>query len=327
MGKKKGKTKGGGFTPIYKTKSYFSRYQVKFRRRREGKTNYRARRKLVAQDKTKYNAKKSRFVVRISNQYVVCQIIHSKLIGDVVMASAYSSELPRYGLKVGLKNYSAAYATGLLLARRVNQQLGLDKKYEGVTEADGEFFLVEKDDTRRPFKCALDIGLANRSTGARVWGALKGACDGGLNVPHSERRFPGFFADEKNYEAEFHKNYIFGGHVKDWMETLQEEDPETYKTQFANYIAEGLGPDDLEALYEKVHSAIREDPSPSPKNVVDYRPKNPKSKRHRLPKQSLKQRKHKIFQKKAAIQRYLAESESDDDEGDEEDDEEDEDED
>ena len=41
-----------------------------------------------------------------------------------------SSELPRYGLKVGLTNYAAAYCTGLLLARRVLAKLGLDKHYE-----------------------------------------------------------------------------------------------------------------------------------------------------------------------------------------------------
>ena len=47
------------------------------------------------------------------------QIAYAKIEGDVVIAAAYSHELPNYGIKVGLTNYSAAYATGLLLARRV----------------------------------------------------------------------------------------------------------------------------------------------------------------------------------------------------------------
>ena len=44
----------------------------------------------------------------------------------------------------------------------------------------------------RPFKCLLDVGLARTTSGARLFGALKGAVDGGLDIPHSEKRFPGF---------------------------------------------------------------------------------------------------------------------------------------
>ena len=45
-------------------------------------------------------------------------------------SAAYSHELPRYGLKVGLTNYAAAYCTGLLLARRVLTKFGLAEAYE-----------------------------------------------------------------------------------------------------------------------------------------------------------------------------------------------------
>merc|ERR1712146_500775 len=45
---------------------------------------------------------------------------------------------------------------------------------------------------KRPFKALLDVGIARTTTGARVFGALKGACDGGLNVPHTVKRFPGY---------------------------------------------------------------------------------------------------------------------------------------
>jgi len=41
----------------------------------------------------------------------------------------------------------------------------------------------------------LDVGLTHTTTGNRVFGALKGAVDGGLNVPHSSNRFPGYFKD------------------------------------------------------------------------------------------------------------------------------------
>ena len=50
---------------------------------------------------------------------VLLQIAYARIEGDVVVCAAYSHELPRYGVKVGLTNYAAAYCTGLLLARRV----------------------------------------------------------------------------------------------------------------------------------------------------------------------------------------------------------------
>jgi hypothetical protein len=63
--------------------------------------------------------------------------------GDFVFCAATSKELPRYGIKHGLTNWSAAYATGLLCARRALTKLGLADKYEGVTEPDGTMSLTE----------------------------------------------------------------------------------------------------------------------------------------------------------------------------------------
>lgn len=59
-------------------------------------------------------------IVRITNKDIICQIAYSKIEGDYVVCSAYSHELPKFGVKVGLTNYAAAYCTGLLLARRVS---------------------------------------------------------------------------------------------------------------------------------------------------------------------------------------------------------------
>jgi large subunit ribosomal protein L5e len=86
---------------------------------------------------------------------------------------------------------SSAYATGLLCARRALTKLGLQDKYEGVTEPDGTLVMTEKlddEDAPRPFKCFLDVGLKRTSTGNRVFGAMKGASDGGIFIPHSENR-------------------------------------------------------------------------------------------------------------------------------------------
>lgn len=95
------------FVKQVKSSAYFSRYQTKFRRRREGKTDYFARRKLVSQAKNKYNAPKYRLVVRFSNKFVTVQIVHAKIQGDFVLTQASSKELPRYGINHGLSNWSA----------------------------------------------------------------------------------------------------------------------------------------------------------------------------------------------------------------------------
>ena len=76
------------------------------------------------------------------------------------------------------------------------------------------------------FRAYLDIGLARTSTGAKIFGALKGAVDGGIDIPHSNKRFPGFDAESKEYNAEVHKEHILGIHVSKYMESLLDEDEE-----------------------------------------------------------------------------------------------------
>ncbi|ORX51315.1 hypothetical protein DM01DRAFT_1347119 [Hesseltinella vesiculosa] len=262
------------FVKQQKNKAYYKRYQVKYRRRREGKTDYYARKRLVVQAKNKYNSPKYRLVVRITNRDVICQIVYAKLQGDFVLAAAYSHELPRYGVKGGLTNWSAAYCTGLLLARRVLNKLGLDEKYQGVEEADGVVGLTEaNEEGPRPFKAFLDVGLARTSTGARVFGAMKGASDGGLLIPHSGNRFPGYDIETKTNDDELLRNYIFGVHVAEYMEYLEEEDEERYKKIFAGFIKNGVTSDAIEDMYTEAHEAIRADPTHKPvakKEVKKY---------------------------------------------------------
>lgn len=90
---------------------------------------------------------------------------------------------------------------------------------------------------------------------------MKGASDGGMDIPHNYKKFPGYDPDGKSYDAEEFKSRIFGGHVGEYMEMMEEDDEENYKKVFRAYLDEDLGCDDLEGLYEGVHSAIREDPS------------------------------------------------------------------
>ena len=124
---------------------------------------------------------------------------------------------------------------------------------------------------------------------------LQGALDGGLDIPHSDKRFAGFDKDKKELDADVHRKYVFGGHVASYikvlakivfstsllkclvqyyyylrnefwqtilyvMQTLIEDEPEKYQSHFSAYIKEGIEPDGLEDLYKKVHAAIRADP-------------------------------------------------------------------
>ena len=137
------------------------RYFVQFRRRREGKTDYYKRLKLIVSDKP-------RMVVRKSNKHITCQLVDAKLEGDCTFVAAHSSELAKYGYKGATGNTPAAYLTGMLFAvKAINA---------GYKEA------------------ILDIGLHRPRQGAKVFAALKGAVAAGLDVPHSEDILP---ADER----------------------------------------------------------------------------------------------------------------------------------
>jgi len=304
------------FVKLLKNTAFFKRFQVARRRRRQGKTDYKARTKMIKQDKNKFNTRKYRMIVRITNRQVICQVAYASIIGDNIVAHATSKELEKYGITVGLKNYAACYATGLLAARRTLKKFGLDQTIKGKAELDGEDYHVEDEENeQRPIKCILDVGLQRTCVGARLWGALKGAVDGGLHIPHSNKNFPGFKAsDEKGqedeYDAEAHKERIFGKHVAEYMEMLQEEDPTKYEAHFAKFIEEGKEADGLEDMYTEAYEKIRSD--------CEFKPKEKKGVKHehkgnkvttsdgtehvRSVKLSLKQRRAKVAVKIAAAQ-------------------------
>lgn len=286
------------FVKVVKSKGYHKRFQVKFARRRAGKTDYRARTRMILQDKNKYNTPRYRLVVRFTNKDIIAQIVYAKLKGDVIVCAAYGHELKKYGLPVGHTNYASAYATGLLVARRLLQKFKLDTKYEGNTKVDGTAYEVKPAESgAQPFRAVLDTGLARTSTGAKVFAALKGALDGGLAVPHSDSRFVGFKKEEKKLDAEVLRKHIFGAHVADYMKTLQAENPDHYAKQFSQYVANKIQPDQIEALYKKVHAAIRANPAGS--KTTFKLPKDWKHGKTRTA-MSLAQRKNRVQQKIAA---------------------------
>merc|ERR1712212_465016 len=291
-----------GFVKVVKNKAYFKRFQVKFKRRREGKTDFFARKRLTHQDKNKYNTPKYRLIVRFTNKDVIAQVAYARLEGDHVICAAYAHELPRYGVKVGLTNYAAAYCTGLLPARRLLNKFGLDSVYEGNTEIDGdEYYVEDADGQPGAFRAFLDVGLARTTTGARVFGAMKGAADGGLDIPHSTKRFPGYDSEGDSFSAETHRAHIFGQHVGEYMAKLEEESEDAFKRQFSQFIKNGVTSDNIEEMYTKAHAAIRADPTPKAKEAKEVT-----KKRWTKAKMSKAQRDDRVRQKKVSHLRAVA---------------------
>ena len=133
------------------------RYKVPFRRRREGRTDYRRRAGLLRGGIV-------RLVVRKSNRHLRVQFVEYTDKGDKVLVTAVSKELEELGWKAAGKSTPGAYLTGLLAGKRAKE-----KKIE---------------------KAVLDIGLREPTKGATVFAAMKGAIDAGMDIPHSEEMIP-----------------------------------------------------------------------------------------------------------------------------------------
>jgi len=134
------------------------KYKVPKRRRREGKTDYYKRYRLVSSGHHIY-------IVRKTNRYVLVQVVKPSVKGDLTIAAAHSMELvKKYGWRGGTKNVPAAYLTGLLASLRA---LRAGIKY-----------------------AAPYIGLHKPTRGAKVFAAIKAANDVGLKVPVSNEVVP-----------------------------------------------------------------------------------------------------------------------------------------
>jgi large subunit ribosomal protein L18 len=131
-------------------------YRVKLRRRREGKTDYQARKALVTSGRP-------RLVTRASLKNVEVQLVVAKPHGDEVLVSANSRELIKsYGWKAPTGNIPASYLTGLLC--------GLKANTKGIEAA------------------ILDIGLISPTKGSKTFAVLSGVVDAGVLVPHSPEK-------------------------------------------------------------------------------------------------------------------------------------------
>lgn len=134
------------------------RYRVKFRRRREGKTNFYYRKRLITSGIP-------RLVVRRSLKHIVAQIVEAEMKGDKVILRADSAELKKkFDWKYSTSNIPAAYLVGFLIGKKA-----LKAKVE---------------------KSILDIGIFRPIVNTKLFTVLKGAIDAGLEVPHGENIFP-----------------------------------------------------------------------------------------------------------------------------------------
>ena len=132
-----------------------------FRRKREGKTNYKKRLNLLL-------SKKPRLVIRKSLKNIIVQIIEYAPNGDKVIVGANSKELEKkFQWKSGRSNMPAAYLTGYLLGKKATKK--------DIKEA------------------VLDLGLNESTKGGKFYAVLKGVLDAGIIIPHSEEILP----DEK----------------------------------------------------------------------------------------------------------------------------------
>ncbi|MCW3978121.1 MAG: 50S ribosomal protein L18 [Candidatus Bathyarchaeota archaeon] len=189
------------------------RYRVPYRRRREAKTDYKARRVLATSDKP-------RLVVRSSGKNITIQLVESKIEGDYILAQASSKELEGYGWLGSRKNTPAAYLLGLLAGSKALK--------EGIEAAN------------------LDIGLARPTKGGRVFAAVKGALDAGLEVPCDSEILP-------------EPSRIEGKTISDYSNTI--EDPHDVERMFSGYVKRGIRPQGLRDHFNAVKARIEEDQS------------------------------------------------------------------
>jgi len=185
-------------------------YRVPFRRRKEGKTDYQLRKGLIL-------SRLPRLVVRGTSRYVTAQMVKAEVKGDKVIVSASSKELAKtYGWKGACGNIPAAYLTGLLCG------------YRAVA--------------KRVKKAALDIGLQAPSRGSRVFAAMKGVIDAGVEVPHREEVLP-------------KAPRISGQHIADYAKQLA-ANPEAYQAQFSEYLSKKMNPEKVPEHFSQIKEKI-----------------------------------------------------------------------
>jgi large subunit ribosomal protein L18 len=133
--------------------------KVKYKRRRQNKTDYLARKRFL-------ESRMPRIVARKTSRYIIAQLVESKEAQDKTICSVNSKDLIKYGWpkNYSIKNLPASYLTGFLLGKKMAQK--------GCAKA------------------ILDMGLIRSTKGNKIYALLKGVIDSGIDVPHSKDMFP-----------------------------------------------------------------------------------------------------------------------------------------
>ncbi|UCG89778.1 MAG: 50S ribosomal protein L18 [Candidatus Heimdallarchaeota archaeon] len=189
-----------------------ARYRIPFRRRREGKTNYHLRRRLVRSNRI-------RAVVRVTNNHCLVQFIKARITGDITLSASHSRELKSFKWNSATSNLPSAYLVGFLA--------GLKAKKVGISRA------------------ILDIGLNPPVYGSRIFAALKGIVDAGIEVPHSNKIFPA-------------TNRLNGTHIADFAKNLKESDEELFNKQFSKYNKQKIDPVKIPLIFDKTKKEIQD---------------------------------------------------------------------
>ena len=128
-----------------------------FRRKREGKTHYKKRLKILLSNKF-------RLVLRKSLNSIKASIVQYDAKGDRILFTVDSKTLGKFGWKGHTGNLPSAYLTGMIAGKKAVKK--------GVKEA------------------ILDIGLNNSTKGSRLYAALAGAIDAGMKIPSNTEVLP-----------------------------------------------------------------------------------------------------------------------------------------
>ncbi|MEM3405640.1 MAG: 50S ribosomal protein L18 [Candidatus Pacearchaeota archaeon] len=150
---------------------------VKMKRRREGKTDYKARIEML-------KSNLPRIVFRKTNRYIIGSYVISKNAQDFVIVSVNSKELRKYGWNdYNAKNLTACYLSGFLLGKKI----------------------IKKDISK---ECILDIGLLRNIKGSKIYSFVKGLKESGIKIKCKEEMFPKEERIVKNKFFEYIKNKI-----------------------------------------------------------------------------------------------------------------------
>ena len=176
--------------------------------------------------------------------------------------------------------------------------------YAGNSSAGKDYNSGEDEKERRPFKVILDVGLRSTTTGSKTFAVLKGVADGGVNIPHSTSRFPGYNAEKPDAENKVLRDRIFGVHVDKYLKALKGTEKEN--VQFKRWLEclKSSGAKSIEDLYTKIHAQIRK----SPEHVKKAAKKDPKRDHAKFSCKKLtnQQRKDRVRRKIEIRQKELA---------------------